>query len=344
MRTGISLTALAQKIEAEQASKKDFIVASSAMHMTTDARLEIDYEGDFPIRPIAHDQIGGRLGIPSKYYDRMLKEQPDLLAANVNAWLRRSPDRRMVRTLNGSARAVMSDRYQRIDNSEIAEVALPVLAKIPGVKIVSAEITERRMYIQAVSQRLEGEVKVGDVVQAGVIISNSEVGSGAVSISPMIYRLVCLNGMVLPDQKFRAYHVGRRIEDTEDLWRDDTRKADDRAVLLKVRDMVEAAVDQARFGTNLARMQGLTSIEVKGDVVKSVEVLAKTIGATDAEGAGILQSLIKGGDLSAWGMVNAVTAQAHAANDYDRSIELEATGGQLLSLNDNEWTRVLEAA
>jgi hypothetical protein len=344
MRTGITLSQLAAKIESEQAAKRDFIVPSSAMHMSPTAELEIDGEGSFPIRPIAHDQIGGRLGIPSKYYDRMLSERPDLLATNVNAWLSSSDDRRMVRILHDDARAVLSDRYQRIDNAEIAEVALPVLARIPDVQIVSSEITERRMYIQAVSPRIQGEVKVGDVVQAGVIISNSEVGSGAVSISPMVYRLRCLNGMVLPDQKFRAYHVGRQIEDTADLWRDDTRKADDRAILLKVRDMVSAAVDQARFNSNLERMQGLTRSEIKADVVKAVEVLTKTIGATDVEGAGILQSLIKGGDLSAWGFVNAVTAQAHAANDYDRSVELETAGGALLNLNKGEWTRILEAA
>lgn len=37
------------------------------------------------------------------------------------------------------------------------------------------------------------EVRKGDIVQAGVMISNSEVGLGAVSIQPLVYRLVCTN-------------------------------------------------------------------------------------------------------------------------------------------------------
>ena len=59
--------------------------------------------------------------------------------------------------------------------------------------------------------------------------------------------------------------------------------------------------------------------------------------------AGILRSLIEGGDLSAWGLLNAVTAQAHTA-EYDRAVEFEAAGGTLLTLAPTEWSRMLEAA
>ena len=249
----------------------------------------------------------------------------------------------MLRTLGGDLRAFLSDRYQRIDNAEIAEVVLPVLADIPDVRIVSSEVTDRRLYIQAVSPRTEGEVKRGDVVQAGVVVSNSEIGMGSVSVSALIWRLICGNGLISSD-KFRAYHVGRQVADSEALWADDTRKADDRAVLLKVRDMVRQAVDAVKFRERIAQMTGLVTANVTGDPAKAVEVLAKTIGATDAERGGILASLIRGGDLSAWGLLNAVTAQAHDVASYDRAVEFEAAGGQLLDLPSNEWRRILEAA
>jgi hypothetical protein len=200
------------------------------------------------------------------------------------------------------------------------------------------------MYIQALTPRTEGEVKKGDVVQAGVVISNSETGHGAVSISPLVYRLVCLNGMIANDGRLRANHVGGRIEETEALYQDDTRKADDRAILLKVRDHVRNAVDSVAFAARVEAMAGLVRQPIAGDPVAAVEVLAKKVGATDGERGGILRSLIEGGDLSAWGLLNAVTAQAHAAPDYDRSIDFERMGGALLELPRNEWTRVLEAA
>jgi hypothetical protein len=353
MKTGLTLSQLAAKIEGNKVLKQDFIAdtAAATMQVQDDKTIVLELPrphsaipNTFPILPLAHDQIGARLNIPGKYYDRMRAEAPDLLATNVNAWFRKNPEKRMVRTLGGDVRAFLSNRYNRIENEEIAEVVLPILADIPDVKIISSEITERRMYIQALTPRVQGEVKKGDVVQAGVVISNSETGHGAVSISPLVYRLVCLNGMIANDGRLRANHVGGRIEETEALYQDDTRKADDRAILLKVRDHVRNAVDALAFSQRIEAMAGLTERKITGSPEAAIEVLAKKVNATDAERSGILRALIEGGDLSAWGMLNAVTAQAHTAADYDRSIEFERMGGALLELPATEWRRVLEAA
>lgn len=348
MKTGLSLTDLARKIEGNRELKRDYIVQTEkvTMQVQEDKKvvLELPDTGTFPLLPLAHDQIGARTGIPARYYDTMLEEAPDLLATNVNAWFRLKPARRMLRTLGGDGRALLSDRYQRIENEEIANATLPVLAELPGVQIPSCEITDRRLYIHFVIPTIEGEVKKGDIVQAGGIISNSEVGLGAVAVHGLLWRLICLNGMKTADA-FRRNHVGRQAEETGEMdWADDTRKADDRAVLLKVRDMVRAVVDETRFRANLLKMQGLTEGIVTGNPAKAVEVLAQKVGATETETGGILRALIEGGDLSAWGMLNAVTAQAHSARDYDRAVEIEAMGGMLLDLPKNQWKEVLAAA
>lgn len=359
MKTGLTLSQLAAKIEANREMKHDFVASTEAMTMqisrdgsgeTPRALLEAELpevgRQSFPILGLAHDQIGSRLGIPGKYYDRMLADAPDLLATNVNAWFRMKPERRMVRTLGGDARAFLSNSYNRIENEEIAETVLPILADIPGVRIVSSEVTDRRLYIQAVTP-LTKAVKVGDEVQAGVIITNSEVGHGAVSVKPLIFRLVCLNGMVREDGRFRANHVGRRIEEgvmAAVAYADDTRQADDRAVLLKVRDHVRHAVDEAIFGRVVDQMAELAGGREAKNPVKAVEVLAQKIGAGEGERDSILQSLIKGGDLSAWGLLNAVTHQAHSAISYDRGVEFESLGGKLLDMPRGQWAEVLEAA
>jgi hypothetical protein len=355
MQRGLSLVELAQKIEANKGAKKDFVAGTSKMAIVprrevsidTDKIIDVPYlevaeHGQFPILPLAHDQIANRVDIPTKYYRRMLAEQPQLLATNVNTWFRENPERRMVRTLAGNTRAFLSNKYQRIENEQIAEIALPVLADLPGVQIVSSEVTDRRLHIQFVVPGVQGEVKVGDVVQAGGAITNSEVGLGAYGISGLIWRLACLNGMKTADM-FRRTHVGRSVDEGELEWADDTMAADDRTVLLKVRDMVKAVVDETRFRANLDKMRGLTEGRITGNPVEAVEILAQKLPVTEGEKGGILRSLIEGGDLSAWGMLNAVTAQAHIASSYDRAVELEAVGGQLLELPHAEWKRVLEA-
>lgn len=347
MKTGISLTALAQKIEAQRDLKHDLIVPTQKATVETSpdkvSSLIVPGQGSFPILPLAHRQIASHTGIPAQYYDRMQSEQPALLANNINTWFNAYPSNRMVRTLGGDARAFLSDRYQRIENEEIAEAALPVLMDLPGVKIVSCEVTDRRLYIHATVPTITGEVKKGDIVEAGVIISNSEVGLGSVSVAGLIWRLICLNGMKTSDA-YRRNHVGRKVEDNEALWADDTRKADDRAVLLKVRDMVRAAVDETNFRVQLSKLQGLTEGKITGSPERAIEVLARKVGATDGERGGILRSLIEGADLSRWGIVNAITHQAHAVESYDRAVEFETMGGRLVDLPATEWREILEAA
>lgn len=347
MLKGLNIKELAEKIFENQQHKKDFISnTATETEMILEGNnplLKIKGQGTFPIQPLAHDQIGGKAGIPAKYYDKMLTEAPELLANNVNTWFRRFPERRMTRTLNGNVRAFLSDRYQRIENEEIASAALPVLRELPGVNIVSSEVTDKRLYIHFVVPTIFGEVKKGDIVQAGGIISNSEVGCGSCSVSGLVWRLACLNGMKT-QEAFRRNHVGRKIEDNDMLWADDTRAADDKAILLKVRDMVRAVVDETRFRQNINTMAGLSRIVISGNPELAVEVLAQKVGVSEEERGGILRELIKGGDLSAWGMLNAVTAQSHTAKNYDRAVEFEAAGGMLLDLPRTEWSRILEAA
>jgi hypothetical protein len=347
MLKGLSLQELAKKIEANRDLKRDLLADTSTLTMQVDGdaktALEVAGEGRFPILPLAHGQIGARLQIPTKYYDRMATTAPDLLATNVNAWFHQAPERRMLRTLGGDLRAFLSNRYLRTENEEIAGVALPVLAELPNVQVPSCEVTDRRLYIHFTVPTVQAEVRVGDVVQAGGIISNSEVGCGAVSVSGLLWRLVCKNGMKTNDA-YRRAHIGREVQDDGELeWADDTRRSDDQTVLLKVRDMVRAVIDEGRFRAQIDKLKELAGVKVTGHPERAVEVLAAKVGASEAERGGILRALIEGGDLSAWGLINAVTAQAHDARDYDRAVELEAAGGAMANMSSAEWRRILEA-
>ena len=81
-------------------------------------------------------------------------------------------------------------------------------------------------------------------MQAGVIISNSETGLGAVSIQPLIYRLVCSNGMVVNEARTRRTHIGR-VNTTDEnfyLYSQETLAADDKAFVLKIREIGRAHV------------------------------------------------------------------------------------------------------
>ncbi len=352
MKTGKSLTELAMELERQSEAKTDYIVNTSALEMTQNGELAIESDShqelhqEFPITAHAHSQIAARLDIPAKYYNRMKAEAPELLAANVNEWFHSKPERRMVRTLDGSMRAFLSNRYRRLDNFDLAEAVLPILLEMgEGIKIVSTELTESRMYVKVINERLELEVKKDDVVQAGIVISNSEVGSGALKVEPLIYRLVCTNGMIAQDYSKRRYHVGRNAEEGEayELFRDETLKADDHAFFLKVQDTVRAAVDVAKFSMIVDQMRSATEQRIEGNPVAAVEVLSEKFGYSTGEKSGILTHLIQGGDLSAYGLLNAITRTSQDLEDYDRSTELERDGSRVLSLPASTWKTIAMA-
>lgn len=349
MKSGKSLVELAQAIEKQRSLKRDFIADTRHLRMQPTDRgpaLIVEERG-YPLTPIAHQQLGERVGIPAKYYERMRSDAPELLARNVNHWFGQAPERRMVRTLGGDTRAFLSDRYQRIDNAHVAEVTLPVLADTPGIEVVSTEITEKRMYIKAITPRIAGEVRVGDEVQAGVMITNSEVGLGAITVAPLLYRLVCLNGMVVEDNRFRKHHVGTKAGDDAaiyELLSDETRRADDNVILMKVRDVVRAALDETVFQRTIQRLQDAGNDRIEGNPAKAVELLGDKLSLTESEEGRVLRYLIEGGDLSRFGMIQAVTRLAQDPDDYDRATDLERAGGRLLSLDRSQWHEIKRAA
>jgi hypothetical protein len=349
MKQGRTLSDLASEIERQCRVKKDYIADTKALVLTNDAKLTIIGNGEaLPVNPIAHRQLAERIGIPAKYYEKMRTEAPELLAKNVNHWFSERPERRMVRTLDGTVRAFLSDRYQRIDNYDVAKVALPVLKDISGIRTMATEITESRLYIKAVTSEVRAEVRsrnVGDVVEAGVMITNSEVGLGAITVKPFCLRLVCTNGMVRDKSVMRAAHVGRKVEADEitALLSDGTKRLEDMAVLSKVRDVIKAAFDETKFREWIDRMSNASEQEIGGDIPKVVELLAENYTLAADERSDVLKHLIQGGDLSRWGLANAVTRAAEDRLSFDRATELETVGGALIDLPDSEW-RVLSYA
>ena len=336
MKSGVSLQQMLTEVKRQSESKEDYLIAPNRLRMESYGKemfLHLsDDSGTELIEPmtitgIAHRQIGTHLRIPAAYYDRMREERPDLLAYNANTWFKQESSQRMLRTLDGSARAYLSNRYRRIDNIDIAGVTLPILGGLPDIRFESCQITESRMYIKAVNPRLQAEVSPGDIVQAGVIISNSEVGLGSVSIQPLIYRLVCSNGMVVNEAAARRNHVGRANDSEENfsVYSQATLDAEDKAFVMKIQDTVRAAVEEARFAQVVGKMQEAKAAQMDThDVPAVVKLASKEFHITDSESTGVLQRLIESNDLTLYGLSNAVTRHSQDVESYDRASELES--------------------
>lgn len=336
MKVGKTINEIAGELFRQKQTMRDFVAPTESLAMTGGNELHVSDKGFFPVTDHCHSQISSHLRIPKGYYDR-LKEEPELLDRNVNHWLsKRKGEKRMIRTLDGNARALLSERYRPFDNFEVAEHSLEAL-KVADCRVVSCEVTDRRFYLKAVSNRIETEVKKGDVVQAGVVISNSEVGSGSLKVEPLIYKLSCDNGMISLDSSYRKNHAGSALSSKDnraiEFFTDETRKAADDVVFLQVRDIVKGTMTDDGLKLLVERFANSQEQVLEADAFETVELLRKNESLGEAEGKGILASLLRGEDSNTlFGLVNAVTDYSKQVESYDRATELERLGGKLLEV------------
>ena len=346
MKQGNSLPEVLAELKRQNEQKHDYIAPASAFQLDGETFNLIRKDNSceaLNTTDLFHRQIGTALDIPAKYYDRMRREKPELLSENVNAWFASKGQSYMVRTLGTTARALLSARYRRIDNLEVASAVLPIFAGQEDMEIVSSAVTEQRLYLKIVNHRLEREVVPGDIVQSGVVISNSEVGLGAVTVQPLVYRLVCVNGMVVNDLRERKAHIGRAakgMEDSYDIYSEETREAEDKAFLLKLRDVAMAALEESRFTQIVDKLRNSAEVKITGRVQDVVELTGKGYGITESEQNSILNYLIAGGDLSQYGLGNAITRASQDVESYDRATALESIGWDVVTMPAAQWQEI----
>lgn len=355
--TYVDLQALSAELVRLQETKRDYIVDTRRMTFKTDdAESFLTFDSSDPrdngiaggsLNEHAHGQVSARLKIPKAYYDRMRTDAPTLLDTNVQHWMIGKPETRMVRVLDGNVRALLGNGYRRLDNYDLMERAiLPALADVNGLRFHVAALTPERMTIRALLPALEREVTVGDVVQAGVYIRNSEVGAGALEVGQFVWRLICNNGMVVPATGLRTIHSGKRIEDDERgrrIFAAETLRADDVAYFLKARDTIKSMFVETEFDLIVAKLREAATGEKITEPVAATERLVASFDLGETEGESVLRHLAEGGDLSQWGMANAVTAAAKDSDSFDRKHEVELAGWNVATMPARDWQKIAVA-
>jgi hypothetical protein len=244
--------------------------------------------------------------IPAKYYNKMKEQAPDLLANNINRWFRQYPAVRMVRTLDNTARALLSDKFRPLENEDLALAVLPVIKDL-GLDVMSSQITDSRLYLKCVDPRVTRELeakggKFGDgqhnivrLLAPAITISNSEVGHGALSVLGGVYDGFCSNLATFGERSTRKYHVGARHdvgEDTYALLSNETRRITDEATWAQVGDVVRAAFDKARFDSLCDKIAETQDDKIEGDPVQVVKLTTSRFSLSEQTGTSILRHLI----------------------------------------------------
>lgn len=357
MKTGKTLTELAVELERIQKNKRDYIVPTAKLTMTDDAKLNfVNGESkDYDLTDWSNTQVATYSDIPKQYFDRIKKENPKLLADSVNHGLKKAAESsdkeaRLVRTIDGKIRGFLSSRYRTLDAHDLLENTLPTLIG-HNFNVLSSEVTDKRLYLKTVTPKVEGEVKKGDVIQYGVMLSTSDVGAGSLRVEPFFYRLACLNGAVM-ETKFRKAHLGSNNFErhVQEVLTNETKQLNDRAFFATVRDYLESTMRPENFERELNKMREAADRKIENfDLEKVIELTMNEVGVKgETHKKGLLAALASGNEgagLTQWGLMNSFSRYAQDESlDYDTSTDFERASGAVLELNKTQWQRIAVTA
>ena len=184
MKTGLTIQQMAQELLRQSKAKQDYLVntGSLSLSVTSDApQLRVTENGldkiaPLDIRQTAHRQLGTYLGIPQKYYELMRTDAPELLAYNANYWFSQKNELRSSARWMAAPARFSATATAALTNLDIASVNAAVIGSCRRTVRQHADHRRFHVYQGGSNPRLQADVVPGDVVQAGVIISNSETG------------------------------------------------------------------------------------------------------------------------------------------------------------------------
>ena len=373
------LMALMEKVKEQDARSRDFIAPTNALQIetlnrdgspaddsdqTNVSRIVVEREDGAPTHmykanDVALSQIGQRAGIDSRTMQRLQQGYPSQFDSVINAIWQKEPKNTMVRTFmdsdtGGIARAVLSDKFKTFDNTNLLQSAIPQLMDSEAQwKVVNADVTDKRLYLRLKSDVITGEgANKGDLMASGIGLSNSEVGAGSVQVYQMYWTLACLNGMQTENRHRQSHITSSQADgDTWKMLTSEAKDADNRALELKVRDLVAGYTSRDSFDEVIDQMKKAGEDVIEGSVNNAVDNLGKVINLTKKETSSVLDGLMAtigqegyaGNPVTRATMINAVTNVANSVH-ADEADDWQRRGGQILNLAKSDWNRVAVAA
>lgn len=343
------LQKLVDTLEAQDKVKKDFLAPTGSLHFTN-GNLFMTHN-DVPIKfiptPVFHSQLATKLEIPKGYYDRMKGRAVELLDENVNHWLRDEGKNVLLRAFvpgdqDNTARALLSDRYNVIDNMEVLLQILDTLKDCGVViNIEQAELSETRMYINVTAPEIEVKanellkqyrkaIQVGSGIITGFSVQNSEIGYGSFEIMSRLKFLCCNNGATSKKDSLRKIHLGGKLDELEFYKSDAVKNANRKLVKEQVNHAVKKFLSKDYLQQQVDMLTEIGNKKIEAPVNAVIEVIAKDYGFTQEDKASILNCFIDGGDRRRIGIFNAVTEVSQTLQDIDHKHDTEVAGMDIL--------------
>lgn len=357
------LTAASQKFDKK---KQDFTGDPTALSVANSGKFAIaeqiaafgkpvfEKHTGYSLEPHALRQLLSRVSVPyfgkgngttmdGADWEMMLKKYPKYFAAMINDLLPQVESKGLtVRTHDKAIRAVLTDRYGIVDNTQLLQAIYKILAEVaPDLKdlrVVTSTVDRDRLDLRIVfaegqnpnpnDPTPQGVTRRGDGNSLspygyGVSLTNEETGRGGLSLWALVWRGPCTNAIrVKTPESINLRHIG---ETNVLLGRVKQSFMDVLPVAASALDRVYAVSNQSL-----------------GNIADVVAGLGKTYGW----GEDTTRQILIGteGQETVMGLVNGVSYAATKQETAEDRAELEVQAGAILTAPDSLFARAAQVA
>ncbi|MDD3946242.1 MAG: hypothetical protein PHI19_00185 [Clostridia bacterium] len=169
------------------------------------------------ITDTAFYQLCSRVGVPSKYVCKCFEAgKTELALNNFSAWAGECKSSMLVRSHEGVVRACLSSEYSTFD---IYQVLRALSYTVDTERFVPSQVfmSSDRLHIRFVDYTPIHQDD-GSPLFAGFVVDTSDIGQGSLSMKFFLYRMACMNGLVISSMGgtlFRLNHVGEKMSESK---------------------------------------------------------------------------------------------------------------------------------
>jgi hypothetical protein len=359
------ITAFFAELKRQTSDRIDLIVGTDTnrLYVTTDGKkvyANVTFpngeEKQYEMTTYAMVKFASLYSIWGPYVRKMVsRDRLQLFCNNVNEWINEDTmkNRRLVRIAGGKVISMhLGPDYLCINNDKVVDKVQDKLNDNfaqQGIdfEIKDAQITDSHLYVKVTSSALKAEVirhggkgKVGDVVEGGIVIQNSEVGDGSFYVWHYLNVLKCTNGMIrtVSGQGIKRIHRGK--EQKLGFYNYNINAVSVNELMSRLGDIINEMFKPELFRDWVAQINSTSDIPLPEPAI-AVENFLTDNNFRDSLKDIILAQLEKENANNLWGLAMAVTRIAHDTNvvkDYEEQIAMERASSQILENGFNVVT------
>lgn len=282
---------------------------------------------------------GTNMGMDSADWETMLQKYPAQFAVILNDLMPQIESKGLlVRTEAKAIRAILTDRYGIVDNTQVLNAVREILVatgdEMPDLQVVNSSVTRDRLDMRIVFKNPkitnpeiapQGETRRGDIGNRpygfGAFVSNEETGRGGLSVKALAQRHGCTNSIIIDaKENITVRHLGET------------------QVLLG--RLQQSFADMLPIGAQvLNRIYEVTN-KALPNLADVLSGLSKQYGWDDDAQSQIL--IGTEGQETVMGLVNGVSFAASKIEDSAQRVEMETQAGSILVANDSLFARAAQ--